>query len=120
VEPASQDGLVTVALPSHGTVTVELLAFAVTTNVPEPPRPVSHVNLIVSGPAAAAKAVAEIASAAAAARAAARAGFKIDMIGLLVRSGYVIEVMLGLTRQISIPEKADLVFPLVGEGHHGV
>jgi hypothetical protein len=81
---------------------VELLVFAVTVNVPEPPGPVSQVSLIVSGPAATgvgavvalglgdavavlvtrvvANAVVEIASATPPASDAATADFKIDMM----------------------------------------
>jgi hypothetical protein len=76
--------LLTVARLSHLTVTVENLPSAVTVNVPEPLGPVSQVRAIVSGPAAAANAVNEIAMTAPTATSAARADFQIDMINLLL------------------------------------
>jgi len=46
--------LVTVAEPPHGTVTRELLPFAVTLNVPVPAVPISQVRVICTPPDAAA------------------------------------------------------------------
>jgi hypothetical protein len=54
--PGIHDGLVTVAEPSHGTVTKELLPFAVTLNVPVPAVPISQVRVIFTPPDAAAAA----------------------------------------------------------------
>ena len=112
-EPAFQAALVTVELLPHATDTVELLPFAVTVNVPEPPGPVSQMSDIVSSPAAGigvgvgfgvgvgvgvgvavgvgvgvvdtvvANAVDEIAITAPPATTAAKADFKIDIITLL-------------------------------------
>src|SRR2546425_4292717 len=50
VAPGIHDGLVTVAEPPHGTVTRELLPFAVTLNVPVPTAPISHVRVIFTPP----------------------------------------------------------------------
>jgi hypothetical protein len=50
VAPGIHDGLVTVAEPSHGTVTRELLPFAVTLNVPVPAVPTSQVKVIFTPP----------------------------------------------------------------------
>src|SRR2546428_12945416 len=44
------DGLVSVKDPPHGTVTRELLPFAVTLNVPVPTAPISHVRVIFTPP----------------------------------------------------------------------
>src|SRR5260370_16647535 len=83
-----QDAVVAVALPSHATVKIMNLAFAVTVNVPDPVGPVSQVSAIVSGPAGAgvgvtANAVADMARAPAPARNTAVAVFKIDIVILL-------------------------------------
>ena len=50
VAPGIHDGLVTVAEPSHGTVTRALLPFAVTLNVPVPAVPVSQFRVIFTPP----------------------------------------------------------------------
>jgi hypothetical protein len=83
IEPAVQAGFDTVALRSQGTVTVVNLPFAVTMKVPEPAGPVSQVSMMVTGPAAAARAVTEIATALTPARSAATADFQIHMVILL-------------------------------------
>src|ERR1700694_1255053 len=102
-EPAFQAALVTVELLPHATDTVELLPFAVTVNVPEPPGPGSQMSDIVSSPAGGmgggvgfaggvavggvdtvvANAVEEIAITAPPATTAAKADFKIDIMTLL-------------------------------------
>jgi hypothetical protein len=89
-EPAVHAGFVMVALLSQGTVTVENRPSAVTLKVPEPVGPVSQVSMIVTGPAAAARAVAEIAMALTPARSAAIADFQIHILILLLeQNGHV-------------------------------
>lgn len=67
VAPGIQDGLVTVAEPPHGTVTVELLPLAVTLNVPSPAPPVWQFRVIFTPPDVAAVAACGVLSASAAA-----------------------------------------------------
>ncbi len=50
MDPAVHAGLVTVAEPPHGTVTTELLSFAVTLSVPDLAAPVSQASVIFTPP----------------------------------------------------------------------
>ena len=67
IVPGIHDGLFAVAEPPHGTVTRELLALAVSLNVPVPTVPISHARVIVTpGDVAAAAACTELIAIAAA------------------------------------------------------
>jgi len=66
VAPGIHDGLVTVAEPPHGTVTVELLPLAVTLNVPSPVFPLWQFRVIFTPPVVAAAACAGLIAIAAA------------------------------------------------------
>jgi hypothetical protein len=65
VAPAIHDGLVRVAEPPHGTVTLELLPLAVTLNVPSPAFPVWQFKVILTPPEVAAAAACGMLSASA-------------------------------------------------------